>query len=188
MTTARDYARGVNPHHPAAFPSTRAQLTGLQPYSGSHMWEPYIIFEVGHDKVTQQAFKSWALDQEVGFRELVGSYRGQVAASFIINARSFPEVLRRGWCDREESVLYLEACYAPASGKSYTKRRASLLYGRGNREDYKDLWLITEIDPEYQAEGVREFIGDWHEVGREQAMRHDGWTFDPSTGKYYVCS
>lgn len=167
--------------------NTIAAHTGLQPYSGSHMWEPYIIFEVGYDKLRQQQFKAWALDRSVGFKELVGSYKEQVATSFIINARAFPEVLRHGWLDREESVLYLDACYAPISGKSYTKRRARLLYGRGDREDYKDLWLLTEIDPEYELAMVAEFIGDWQEVGHDEAMKLDAWTFDPSTNKYYTC-
>lgn len=162
MTTARDYARGVNPNHEAAYHKERKVHTGLQPYSGKHLWTDYIIFEVGHSKVQQQAFKSWALDRQIGFKELVGSYQGQQAAAFITKAGNLPAI--EPWIDQEESILFLGAAYAPATNKSRNLRPAKLIFKDG-----------SEVE-----------LGDWQQVTRGEALDAPGWTFDPTSGNYYL--
>lgn len=158
--------------------------SGVQMHSGDTKWQPYVIFEVGYDKLVQQQFKAWALNNSIGFKELVGSYKGQVAASFIVKASDLKTIASTGWLGREESILYLDPCYAPASMKPHNKRPACLLYGYGKATLFEDLALMHQLGERVDGQIVE--LGDWQQVSKDEAFKHDGWTFDPSNNTYWV--
>jgi len=92
-----------------------------------------------------------------GFKSLIGSYKGQTEHSFIVNAKHFPEIA--DWTNGEESILYLEA-----NPGGY--RKATLKYLDGREEPCGHFVPITN---------------------REYVLRQESWTYDPTSGEYYVC-
>ena len=39
----------------------------------------------------------------------------------------------------------------------------------------------------YLEDGREEPVGRFIEAGRDKAMKQDGWTYDPASGKYWIC-
>ena len=140
---------------------------GVQGHSEPHMYNQYVIFAVG-DVLRQQQFKAWALDNKIGFKELVGSYKGVVEHSFIMNYETFLSKPLELWefIKQEESVLILEKGVYLGGGKWY--RPAYLRYF--------DVAMETKRGPTMR----------WRQVNREYALAQDSWTYDPSQELYFV--
>ena len=52
----------------------------------------------------------------------------------------------------------------------------------------QDCYLYVHQDRAAELRGgIKQSLGTWQEVGKEDAMLSDGFTVDPDTGKYYVC-
>jgi len=147
--------------------------SGWEPRSGNSPYQRFVIFEVG-DKVRQQAFKAWALEQKLGFKELIGKWKGQQAASFIVEDTSTNRIKLAYWLIGQEAILVLGPAwrYDPAVG---TNR----LFG--NRLAQLE-WLDSDG---YQVREI-EAAGKFQAVGREQALAGDSWTYDPVTEAYYI--
>lgn len=150
--------------NPSSLVSTAVSaLGGVWGHSSPSHWDTYVVFCVGNDLVKEAAFRQWAHASNIGFKSLVGCYKGQTENSFIVNHKHFREVLP--WIKREESVLILGANENMGGGKSM--RPAKLVFLEDN----------TEQD-----------LGYFREVGREYALAQDAWTYDPQTCKYWVCA
>lgn len=135
--------------------------SGVWATSSASAGETYAIFCVGNDKVREAAFRAWASAEGIGFKSLFGSYKGKQEASFIVNEKDLPQCA--GWYRDEESILILGPLHL--TGKS-----------RGSRDAY--LW--------YPSTDEQIYLGLFHETLRKYALTRDAWTFDPTTGSYYV--
>lgn len=137
---------------------------GIQGWSTQCPFDSYVIFCVGQSILRQKQFMAWAEAQQIGFKALCGSYKGQSENSFIVNQKDF---LRCGvWWKGEESALILSKLYR--NGTLYGSRKATLYY----------------IDR--RPGGWHKEIGSFRNVSREYALKQDNWTLDPTTGEYYV--
>lgn len=136
--------------------------SGLWGYSTPAAFENYMIFCVGNDKVREAQFRSWATSNGIGFKSLHGCYKGQQEASFIINMRDSARCF--AWYSKEESVLLLGPSYR--EGSSHGNREAHLYYlSTGHLED----------------------LGLYQWVPRDEGLREDAWTYDPTQDEYFVC-
>lgn len=140
---------------------------GVQGHSEPHWYQQYVIFAVD-DKIREQQFKAWALDLKLGFKELVGCYKGVTETSFIMNYETFLSRPLELWefIKNQESVLILEKGVYLGGGKWY--RPAYLRY--------YDVAMNTHRGPTMR----------WRQVNREYALAQDSWTYDPDQGLYFV--
>jgi hypothetical protein len=134
---------------------------GVQPWSSP---EQFVIFShdatYGHSD--ELAFYLQARD--IGFKALVGCYKGTKEPAWIVNARDWRQIAASGWIDGQESVLHL----GPYDNGS---RAAALYYGQRQEGASAD---------------TAHWIGRFHQEAKAYALKQDAWTFDPSTGDYYV--
>lgn len=142
---------------------TLASGAGVQPWSSP---EQYVIFSI--DSVgdlsyqSPEGFDGWLSAAGIGFKRLLGCYKGEQEPAWIINARDWRKLAASGWIDGQESVLHLGAW---ANGG----RPATLYYGE-------------------RIDGHIRFIeaGTFRLTTKRHALAQEGWTFDPSTTEYYV--
>lgn len=120
--------------------------------------DSYFIFCVGQDIVKRQAFIAWARNQDIGFKPLLGMYRGQAEHSFIANMKDYDRIIP--WCDGEETVLHL------------------------SQPDARDNYRATL---HYLATDMRVDLGRLYNVGKQEALASENWTNDPFFGAYFVC-
>lgn len=126
-------------------------------HSGSTGFDNFIIFCVGYNLRKVMAFRSWATDAEISFKNLIGCYNGTMEYSFIVKADDFIHV--EPWTANQESVLWLGHCDAR------DRRPAKLIYQTGYEES----------------------LGLMQSCRRETALAQQSWTFDPSTNYYFIC-
>ena len=89
--------------------------------------------------------------------QCIGSYKGKLEISFILNERDFNKLVRgKWWIENQESVLEVTQC-----NKSY----ATLVY---------------------LADGARESIGSLKNVSGVEAMQNDAWTYRPDLDQYWI--
>lgn len=119
--------------------------------------EEFVVFCVGQDMSRIMAFRTWARHRDIGFKSLVGCYRGLMECSFIVKATDFPQV--SVWTKEEESTLWVGQVDASGS------RPAKLVYADGRTEDLGH--LISCI--------------------RDTALQSDSWTYDPASDEYFIC-
>jgi hypothetical protein len=146
---------------PAA-PASNDVDPGIWPTSSPSATASFIIFSVGNDILRQQQFMHWAASQGISFKPLIGCYKGQTERSFICNANWLGDL--RDWLDGQESILHLGPLFRD---------------GRGHGDRVAEL--------EYLADGRREAIGAYGWAPRAEALRQDGWTYDPTLGEYFTC-
>jgi hypothetical protein len=140
----------------------------LQPASTEAAYEPLVIFALGNDMYREQEFKAWAADRGLDYAPVKGCYKGQTENSFVIRESNWNDV--RPLCIGEESVLLLSPRFR--NGKMYGDRLASLLYLWTEHRVVYPTWL--------------EEIGLFQVASRKEALRSDGWTYDPVTEAYFV--
>jgi len=126
----------------------------------------YVIFAVGDDYITNAALKGWLFGHGIGFKPLLGSYKGKTEQSYITNYENLSHLFAIGVLKGQESILVLGPC------NSLDGRPASLMY----------------LNPEGNALIKRQDLGLFRSVSKTAAMAQDGWTYDPSNGgDYYIC-
>lgn len=145
--------------------SEYATGSGIWGSSAASSTEYYIIFCVGNDLVRAAQFRSWALENKIGFKSLKGCYEGVQEDSFIVNYKDLNAV--SPWFKDEESILILGPLFE--NGRLFGARRATLVY------------VGNETRPASSLE-----LGRFTAQPREYALKQKAWTYDPSTGVYYV--
>lgn len=135
---------------------------GVTAGSRAYTYDTYAIFCVGNDIIKEAAFKATCADKLLGYKPLYGCYEGKTERSFIMNWTHKDFILE--FTKQEESILLLGPMQNLGGGKML--RPATLR------------WLTA-----YHEEN----LGYFTEVGKEHALAERAWTFDPSTGKYWVC-
>lgn len=130
---------------------------GVCAHSDNSSLNDYIIFCVGNNPIDDENFKLWASNNNIGYKELIGSYKGISENAFIINAK-FHDVLKP-WIKDEESILNLGEL---VNGK----RKATLVFTNTK---------IPNVD-----------LGYFKYTSKEYALKQDAWTFDQENNAYYV--
>jgi hypothetical protein len=148
--------------------------SGVWGYSTPSAYDSYVIFCVGHEIARQAAFKAWALANGIGFKSLLGSYKGQSETSFMVNDKQF-FACDRWWAD-QETILRLSPLYR--NGTLYGTREAALWRPSMVRSAFGDDLFVQVKGPEP--------IGTMREVTREYALAQSCWTYDPQSGLYWV--
>lgn len=118
----------------------------------------YFIFCVGNDMEKIKAFTAWALENNLGFKSLKGSYYGNPEHSFIANMKDYERILP--FLDAQESILVLDKYDAR------DRPRATLR-------------IITT--------GETIGMGRLIPIDEAEVPKFDAWTFDPMDGQYYTC-
>lgn len=147
--------------------STFEQRGGLQGHSEKTGGNHYALFSVDTGKLDavtltgkRQAMSAFLSATGIGHKTLIGSYDGNTEISWIINLDNLKQVYLTGMLNDQESILTLGACDA-------RDRRPATLHGIGNT------W--------------EKGIGLFQSTTREKALKHRSWTYDPSTGNYFIC-
>jgi hypothetical protein len=117
--------------------------------------QSYMIFGVGQDPARISVFTSWAADNRIGIKALVGKYEGRVDHCFIAQHKHFTRI--KPFLQKEESILVLDRFDA------HGIPHARLLYHDGCEEEKGILQLIPQ----------------------EDALRSPSWTLDPMNGNYF---
>lgn len=125
----------------------------------------YILFAVSDNLIMNAALTGWMKGQGIGYKPLLGSYKGKTEQSYITSYENLPKLFAVGWLAGQESVLVLGPC------NTLDERPASLMF----------------LNPEGNAFIKGEDIGMFRTVSRAKAHAQEAWTYDPSTGEYYVC-
>lgn len=120
--------------------------------------DTYFIFCVGQSIPVIMAFKTAMAHQKIWAKALMGKYKGRSEYSFIAQMKSYPSI--SAWLNEQESILHIHSFNSSAEPK------ATLLYLKEGREEY---------------------LGRMVPVSRDEAFRHDSWTFDTQYHNYYVC-
>ena len=139
----------------------------IQSWSGMASNETYFIFAVA-DMYKAVAFKAWALNAGIGFKALFGKYKGMTEWAFICNWKHRDAVAP--WYTGQESLLLLKPLWD--NGELLGARPAFLYWLKDNGDGRKD--TVTPI-------------GYFKETTAQYALAQDAYTFDPSTGCYYIC-
>ena len=126
-------------------------MSGIHGHSTTTADESYIIFST-HNSVALTGMN-------LELKPLMGSYKGTIEASWIINARHYDEIDNATILGEQESILIL----GPINGAGGT-RPATLHYLDGR---------------------LPESLGYFIEVPEGEALASDAWTLDGDT--YYVC-
>lgn len=120
--------------------------------------DTYFIFCVGQSLPVIMAFKTAMAHQGIWIKALMGKYNGANEYSFIAQMHHYREI--SPWLNDEESILHIHSFNSSAEPK------ATLLFLK---------------------EGRQVELGRMVPVSRDEAMRHDSWTFDTQFRNYYVC-
>lgn len=142
-----------------------ALASGVCTHSSAEAFNAYVIFCVGNDIAREAAFKAWAADNGIHVKSLIGSYNGVSERSFMVN---YQDAVRCwDWYSNEETVLGLAPLWDPVHNRMLGSRPASLIYISDYSVANKKIGFFTEQSKEY-------------------ALAQPSYTFDPSTGKYWV--
>lgn len=117
----------------------------------------YVVFASSyHETVIKQFFK----DNNIGFKQLIGSYKGTMEDSYIINKKYLSTIERAGFLYAEESILLL------GESLGQNRRRASLHF-------------LNALKPDQD-------IGILRAVVKEDAMKEDAWSYRPDLDTYFI--
>ena len=137
------------------------ELTGNEgrnePHEGTRLsaLQSYMIFGVGQDPAKISAFTSWAADNGIGIKALVGKYEGRVDHCFIAQHKHYIRI--KPFLQKEESILVLDRFDA------HGIPHARLIFRDGCEEEKGALQLIS----------------------LEEALLSPSWTLDPINGNYF---
>jgi hypothetical protein len=115
-----------------------------------------IIFSVGQDPTKISAFTSWAADEGIKIKALVGKYEGRIDHCFIALQTDYSRI--KSFLHKEESVLLLDRYDLNGTP------RARLVYYDGREEEK----------------------GMFQSISKEEANQSLSWTFDPINGNYFT--
>jgi hypothetical protein len=115
-----------------------------------------IIFGVGQDPAKISAFTSWAADEGVKIKALVGKYEGRIDHCFIAPQTDYSRI--KSFLHKEESVLLLDRYDINGTP------RARLVYYDGREEEK----------------------GKFQSISKDEANQSWSWTFDPINGNYFT--
>jgi hypothetical protein len=115
-----------------------------------------IIFGVGQDPAKISAFTSWAADEGVKIKALVGKYEGRIDYCFIALQTDYSRI--KSFLHKEESVLLLDRY--DINGTPH----ARLVYYDGREEEK----------------------GTFQSISKDEANQSLSWTFDPINGNYFT--
>lgn len=123
----------------------------------------YIIFSIDNedDPLKREQFELRLTKLGIGFKPLLGSYKGEQENSYIINAQHLAWLEASPYIMRQESILFL---FKEKDARG--KRKASLG------------WLKNGLTVAFQAAG---WFGS---TTKQKALSGDAWTLDKDT--YYV--
>lgn len=154
-------------------PEDVQRLSGWEGRSDESAHKRYLVFAVGGILEAKQ-FNAWALGENIRFKALEGSWKGEHEPSFIVEDTNENRLRIAYWVKGQDALL----CLGPA----YRKRPDGLYQLYGNREAILD-WL----EPDGYGVCEREKLsGLWQAVSKETALRQDSWTFDPGEKQYYA--
>lgn len=129
--------------------------------------DQYCVFA---SSVDTEVVKEFLDNNNIGFKELQGCYKGVEEDSFIINIDFMHYVKLAGILDGEESVLILDQ-------EDGGKRPAYLLY-------MKDYYAFERDNDD----SVLQSIGRMQEVPEEVAKAADAYSYRPDLGKYFLAA
>lgn len=142
-------------------------MSGVCGYSTVAGQSRYVIFSVGNDLIRPMQFRTWAGYNLIGFKSLVGMYKGVSEQSFIINAKD-QDACRR-WFAGQDTILAL----SPANARNHRQAHLVDITADGYSLDYVDLGLFKAVT-------------------KNKALKLEAWTFDPQgsfqnpEGQYYI--
>ena len=122
---------------------------------------PLVIFSSDHD------FPAFAKAENINYKPVMGLYQGIIEESFVVRHTDGLRIMAGGILQGQESVLLL----SPQES----------VYG-GNRE----VWLSTVAPSGSFLSPHPEFLGLWHKVSIDEALRCDAWTCYPQSNSWYV--
>ena len=117
----------------------------------------YIVFSsCYHETVIKHFFN----ENQIGFKQLIGSYKGTMEDSYIINKKYLKAIERAGFLYAEESILLL----GEDLGKN--RRRATLHFMNAFKPDQD--------------------IGILRAVVKDEALAQDNWSYRPDLDTYFI--
>jgi len=140
-------------------------MSGIQDWSTEGPYTKLAVFAVG-DLLRSAQFVAWATARGMGFKQVVGAWKGKQERAFITDANDIP-LLRETWLAGQEAIMFLDPAYR--NGRLYGNRRAYLqtLGPVGNPLDETYIGLFRR----------------YMQAGQPDV---DGWTFDPTTGQFWI--
>lgn len=137
--------------------------SGVWGHSGAHGSASYIIFAIDDTSIAGGAqFRDWMTQHKIGFKALIGCYKGVTEQSYIINANDWAAVYETRACALQESILELGPCTAR------DKRPAKLIYQDWVKRPAEDIGFIQSV-PEVEAK------------------EYNSWSYDPQSKQYFIC-
>ena len=129
----------------------------------------YVIFAIDNDndmhtvaKFMRHVDTQKAMGKMQGtLKPCVGSYKGQLENSYIMRREDFERHVKcSGYIDNQESILVLED---------------------GHRGVTYGTLVFSGFEPDLP-------LGIMRAVSKDEAMKHDAWTYRPELDTYYICS
>lgn len=120
--------------------------------------ETYVIFSTHQDGVALEAYLEI---QEIGYKRLLGSWKGIEEYSWLVNAKDWARLYCSRWLDNQEAFMHL---------------------GKVKSENNPRPVVIQY----YYGGTAPEFAGWFWQVSEEVAKEQPGWTKDK--GQYYVAA
>ena len=120
--------------------------------------QSYVIFCIGDNQHTIQAFHTWMAMQGIPYKPLLGCRNGKSEQSFGVREADFWKV--HHWTKQQENILLI----GPRDMRG--RRSATLRFQNG-----------MEID-----------FGVMLSCSRDHAFALPSWTYDPTQQAYFVCS
>lgn len=121
--------------------------------------ETYIIFASHMNSAVVQQFMA---ENDIGYRVLLGGYKGMVETAYIINRNAIPLIEAGGIIEQQESLLEL----GPIGVND--KRPASLVFKDQHKESLGSLVEVTKAD------------------AMSAFSNGGGYTYDPALKKYFT--
>lgn len=119
--------------------------------------EEYFVFASSYHETI---IKHFLKENRIGFKQLIGSYKGVTEDSYIVNKKWLKYIDQAGLLDGEESILLL------GENLGCNRRRAKLHF-------------LNALKPD-------EDIGIMRAVVKSEALVQDSWSYDPGTETYFV--
>ena len=119
--------------------------------------DEYFVFASSyHETVIRDFFN----DNDIGFKQLIGSYKGTTEDSYVVNMKWLTYVEQAGLLDGEDSILLL------SESLGQNRRRAKLRFLNASKPD-EDLGILRA-------------------VVKEEAMKREVWSYRPDLDTYFV--
>lgn len=101
---------------------------------------------------------------KIGYKKLVGSYKGTIEQSFVINANDFDLIKHLLRDNNQETYLYL-------ANHKHGLRRA---------------FLVPSEKPLAEAVSQHHFLGYLRQASKEVALQHEAWSYRPDLDQFWI--